>query len=113
MKIDEKIKEFKNEIKIWSKKLQVFPYDVQLKRMKQWGCCSSDGVVYFNTDLLFKRKEIQTYVIVHELLHLKIPNHGKLFQALMNLHIPHWKTLHKELNFTQEKNKPIELASRD
>lgn len=98
MKIDEKIKKFKTEVKIWSKKLQVFPYDVKLERMKQWGYCSSDGVVHFNNDLLFKRKELQIYVIIHELLHLKIPNHGKLFQALINTHIPNWKELDKELN---------------
>ncbi|MDE0118780.1 MAG: M48 family metallopeptidase [Bdellovibrionales bacterium] len=67
MKIDEEIKKFKNEVKIWSKKLQVFPCGVQLERMKKWGYCSSDRVVYFNSDLLFTRKKLQTYVIVHEL----------------------------------------------
>ena len=76
--------------------------------MKKWGCCSSDGYVHFNTDLLFKRKELQIYVIVHELLHLKIPNHGKLFQSLMSLHIPHWRKLDKELNFTKEETKQKE-----
>ena len=102
MKIDEEIKKFKNEVKIWSKKLKVFPYDVQLRKMKRWGYCSSNGDVHFNSDLLFKRKELQVYVIVHELLHLKIPNHGKLFQALMSLHIPCWRDLDKELNFTTD-----------
>ena len=102
MKIDEEIKKFKNEVKIWSKKFQVFPYDIKLERMKQWGHCSPDRTIYFNNDLLFERKELQTYVIVHELLHLKVPNHGKLFQALMNLHIPNWKDLDKELNFTKK-----------
>ena len=100
MKIDEEIKKFKNEVKIWSKKLKVFPYDVKLEKMKKWGCCSSHGVISFNSELLFKRKELQVYVIVHELLHLKVPNHGKLFQALMSLHIPCWRDLDKELNFT-------------
>ncbi|MCY4513172.1 MAG: M48 family metallopeptidase [Bdellovibrionales bacterium] len=108
MKIDEKIKIFKNEIKIWSKTLQVFPYDVKLERMKQWGYCSADKVIYFNSDLLFKRKELQIYVIVHELLHLKIPNHGKLFQSLMNLHIPNWKDLDKELNSMKEELSPVD-----
>ena len=101
MKIDEKIKNFNDEVKIWSKKLQVFPFEVKLERMRAWGTCSSEGIVFFNSDLLFKRKELQTYVIVHELLHLKIPNHGKLFQALMNIHIPNWKELDKELNFIE------------
>ena len=102
MKIDEEVKKFKNEVKIWSKKLQVFPYDIKLKRMKKWGHCSSDGIVYFNSALLFERKELQTYVIVHELLHLKVPNHGKLFQALMNLYMPRWKDLDKQLNLMEE-----------
>ena len=110
MKIDEKIQRFKNEVKIWSRKLQVFPLDIKLVEMKKWGACSSDGVVYFNHDLLFKRKELQVYVIAHELLHLKISNHGKLFQALMNVYVPNWKVLDKELNFMQKEQQQAELC---
>ncbi len=103
MKIDQKIQEFKGEVKVWAKKLQVFPYEVRLKTMRNWGACSADGILYFNNALLFRRKELQTYVIVHELLHLKIRNHGKLFQALMSLHLKNWKELDKELNaYSQE-----------
>jgi len=101
MKIDEKVKELKNEIKIWSKKVQVFPHDVKIQKMRAWGSCASNRVLYFNSDLLFKRKELKTYVIVHELLHLKVPHHGKLFYALMNVHIPNWKELDKELNISE------------
>ena len=79
--------------------------------MKQWGHCSPDGTVYFNSDLLFEKKELQIYVIVHELLHLKVPNHGKLFQALMNLHVPNWKELDKELNLIKEEPSPTDLQS--
>jgi len=99
MKIDEEIKKFKNEVKIWSKKLKVFPYGVHVRNLERWGYCSSNGELHFNSDLLFKRRELQIYVIVHELLHLKIPNHGRLFQSLMSLHIPGWKKLDEELNF--------------
>jgi predicted metal-dependent hydrolase len=28
------------------------------------------------------------YVIVHELLHLKVPNHGKLFKTLLRAYLP-------------------------
>ena len=102
MKIDEEIKKFKNEVKIWSKKLKVFPHDIKLQKMKKWGYCSSNRVISFSSDLLFKRKELQVYVIVHELLHLKIPNHGKLFQAVLSTHVPQWQKLDKELNFEEE-----------
>ena len=30
-------------------------------------------------------------MIVHELLHLSIPNHGKLFKSLMNAYLPDWE----------------------
>ena len=98
MKIDKEIQKFTNEVKIWSKKLKVFPLEIRLARIKAWGYCSANGTLYFNSDLLFKRKELQVYVIVHELLHLKIKNHGRLFQALMSLHVPDWRELDMELN---------------
>jgi len=33
----------------------------------------------------------QMVVIVHELLHLKVPNHGKLFKSLLNSHCTDWR----------------------
>ena len=33
----------------------------------------------------------QDYVIVHELVHLKIPNHGRLFKSLLSAHLPEWR----------------------
>lgn len=30
---------------------------------------------------------------MHELLHLRVANHGRLFKALMTLHVPKWKEL--------------------
>jgi predicted metal-dependent hydrolase len=28
---------------------------------------------------------------MHELLHLRIPNHGKVLKGLMRLHVPDWR----------------------
>jgi predicted metal-dependent hydrolase len=33
----------------------------------------------------------QDYVIVHELLHLRVPNHGKLFKSLLTAYLPGWR----------------------
>jgi hypothetical protein len=33
------------------------------------------------------------YVIVHELLHLKVPNHGKLFKSLLRAYIPNYELI--------------------
>ena len=33
----------------------------------------------------------QDFVVAHELLHLRLPNHGKLFKAMMTAHVPEWR----------------------
>ena len=42
-------------------------------------------------DLAEESPGFQDFVIAHELLHLRVPNHGKLFKALMTVHIPGWR----------------------
>jgi predicted metal-dependent hydrolase len=32
-------------------------------------------------------------VIVHELLHLRVPNHGRLFRSLMAAYLPQWERI--------------------
>ena len=34
----------------------------------------------------------QDFVVAHELLHLRVPNHGRLFKALMTAHVPYWRS---------------------
>jgi predicted metal-dependent hydrolase len=40
-----------------------------------------------NSELLTKPAELRREVIVHELVHLKVPNHGKLFRALVRAYL--------------------------
>ena len=110
MKIDDLGNKFRTKVKIWSKKIKVFPYDVKLERMdKKWGYCTSDGAVYFNSELLFLDEEVQDFVIVHELLHLKIPNHGKLFKSLMAAYLPNYKDVEiKLMTHTFPNSKPTQ-----
>jgi hypothetical protein len=51
-----------------------------------WGSCSTAGRVTFDTDLLTQPAAFRHEVIVHELLHLKVPNHGRLFKAYLGHH---------------------------
>lgn len=48
---------------------------------------SARGNLTFSTDLLHQPAAFRAQVIVHELLHLKLPNHGKLFTALMKSYL--------------------------
>ncbi len=59
-----------------------------MQRMtRKWASCSSTGCVSFSRDLLERPRAFQDYVIAHELLHLRIRNHGKLFHATLKAHL--------------------------
>ena len=62
----------------------------------KWGSCSSIGTVTLAYDLVRQTESFQDYVIVHELLHLRIPNHGRVFKALMTAYVPGWQALQIE-----------------
>lgn len=83
---------FKDRVLTWSEKLKVKPSQVRIQRMtRKWGSCSTAGWVTFSEDLLTEPKRFQEYAIVHELLHLRVPNHGKLFKATLSAHFPGWR----------------------
>src|SRR5262249_52295241 len=80
---------FKAKVQAWATRLNVKPRQVRIQAMRQkWGSCSTLGYVSFASDLLRKRADFQEYVIVHELLHLRVPNHSKLFRASLMAHLP-------------------------
>jgi len=58
---------------------------------RKWGSCSTAGWVTFARDLLGTSSAFQDYVIVHELLHLKVSNHGRLFKSYLTAYLPDWK----------------------
>ena len=79
---------FKIRVAAWAGELRVKPKVIRLQRMRRkWASCSTSGWVSFSIRLLRQPRDFQDYVIVHELLHLKIPNHGKLFKSLLKLHL--------------------------
>lgn len=76
----------------WSGRLRIAPRIVRVQRMtRKWGSCSTKGIVTLAEDLADQKRAFQDFVIVHELLHLRLPNHSKVFKALMSLHVPHWR----------------------
>ena len=91
-KRDERREAICARVEYWAQRLHVRPRLVRVQRMtRKWGSCSTSGTVTFSTDLVNQEARFQDFVIVHELLHLRIPNHGKLFKAVMTAHIPDWK----------------------
>ena len=59
---------------------------------RKWGSCSILGIVTLAADLADQQPGFQDFVIAHELLHLRVPNHGRLFKALLTAHVPGWRS---------------------
>ncbi len=80
--------EFKARVLEWADKLDVKARSLALRPMRnKWASCSTAGNLSFNVELLSLHREVADYVIVHELLHFFVPNHGKLWKSLMRAHL--------------------------
>jgi len=91
-------KEFKQRVLEWAEKLDVNVRSLAVRPMKnKWASCSSEGRLNFNDELLSLDRELGDYVIVHELLHFFVPNHGKLWKSLMRAHLGDYERLDKKL----------------
>ncbi len=77
------------EVENWAEKIRAKDFRVRVQPMKRkWASCSTRRNVTFSTELLSQKRSFRHYVIVHELLHLKVPNHGKLFKSLLRAYLP-------------------------
>ena len=91
--------EFKDRVLHFAEKIGVKAIRITVRPMSnKWASCSTRGYLTFNEELLRKDKKIGNYVIVHELLHFRVPNHGKLWKALMMAYIGDYKKLERRLN---------------
>lgn len=84
----------------WEQITQLIPSSYQIKKMKtRWGTCNTrTRKIWINFELVRKREIYIEYVILHELAHLRAPNHGSDFIAIMNYYMPSWQEIRKTLN---------------
>ncbi len=65
----------------------------------RWGSCNTEKKrLWFNVQLAQKPLECLEYVILHELAHTVVKNHGKDFIAILEQHMPFWRDVQKRLN---------------
>ena len=65
--------------------------------VSNWGSCSSRGNINLNLRLVSLPQELQDYVMLHELCHLKYLNHGKEFHALLESVCPGHRELARQM----------------
>ena len=80
--------QFKQEVWDWAKEIGVEPKEIHMRKMKRkLASCSSKGRLTFDPTLLQEPERVRSEAIIHELLHLKYPNHGKMFNALLKTYV--------------------------
>lgn len=90
--------EFKERVRCWADKLDVKIVWLGIRPMSnKWASCSTAGHLNFNDELLDLDKALWDYVIVHELLHFFVPNHGRLWKSLMRAHLGRYELLEAQL----------------
>jgi predicted metal-dependent hydrolase len=106
--------EFKARVLEWARKLEVDAHSIYIRPMnRKWASCSTAGTLSFNDELIDMDRRLGDYVIVHELLHFSVPNHGKLWKSLMRAHLGNWETFAAELPRIGDKRDRHSLDNQD
>jgi len=63
-----------------------------------WGYCSSDGIITFDWRIAMLPPRVMDYLILHELLHTKIPTHGRRFWRHLETLCPSYRAAIEWLN---------------
>ena len=79
-------------VEAWAQTMGCRPNRVVVKEQKQrWGSCGPDGVLRFNWRLVLGAPALIDYVAVHELAHLRHPDHGQAFWRVVAGVLPDYR----------------------
>jgi predicted metal-dependent hydrolase len=87
-------------IEKWEPVMKVQVKEWNVKNMKtRWGTCNIAAQrIWLNLQLAKSKPECLEYVVVHEMAHLLERNHNERFYGYMDLFLPEWRKIRKELN---------------
>ncbi len=92
---------FSLRVQAWSETLRKYGVDappLRIRKMtKRWGSCTSQGVIYLNSELIKAPSHCIDYVVCHELCHLRHPHHGPEFYRLLSRVMPDWELRKRRL----------------
>lgn len=94
--LEEELRRF---IPKWSGVLKVKVSEIRIKQVRSyWGkCFPRTRRVYFALRLAKYPTEVIEYIVVHELLHFHIHNHGDSFHRAMDRLLPDWRLRDQQL----------------
>ena len=83
----------------WERRTGLYCREWRIKKMNtRWGTCNTAAKrIWFSLMLSEKRTECIEYVILHELLHLEIPDHGAGFKAASDRYMPGWREIKRSI----------------
>lgn len=76
----------------WAEQIGVRPGRITIREQKtRWGSCSSRGNINYNWRIIMAPPEVVDYLVIHELYHIKMPNHSADFWLLVAQSSPDFK----------------------
>lgn len=87
---ESELKKFiEKEIKKYSQLMDLHPTGLRFTHVHTyWGTCAPSGLLSFNLALCFTPKDCVSYVVVHELAHLRWKGHDKRFWDMVTKYYP-------------------------
>jgi predicted metal-dependent hydrolase len=72
---------------------------LQIKNYRsRWGCCyATRNIIILNEKLIHLPVDLIRYIIIHELTHLRYPNHGNEFHAFIRMFVPDEQNIRRAL----------------
>ena len=83
---------------VWAERLGATVNRIQVRAMRRkWASFSSKGNLTLARDLLILPPDLVEYAVCHELLHSRLPDHGKGFRAMLAAWMPDWRERERRL----------------
>jgi predicted metal-dependent hydrolase len=90
--IDCAVKNLSTKTSFWAPTIGVHPKRIAIKEQKtRWGSCSSRGNINYNWRIIMAPPEVIDYLVIHELCHLRVPNHSQTFWQEVEKFSPQFK----------------------
>lgn len=87
--------QLEDRTRYWAAQIGVSPTRLSLRDQKsRWGSCSSRGTVSYNWRLIMAPPDVLDYLVIHELCHLRHPNHSAAYWQEVSIWCPNY-SLHR------------------